>query len=281
MQSSSVKEAFREALREARSSERPRLSGEVIVAASPGAEPPARVLYLGVLHSGSRSVYTRPSEAALHFMPYRDFDATLVVFTLDPKDTRALHAVEAAVNLGVSAYVVAPRLHPAYEERLRELGSGYVRIESRSPLLAMTLAALHWVPDMQGFRRERFRAEVESLDDAAEWVEENYGRELEEAREAVSGGGGLAAYYTPTGYAGARYLSLALGTRTAPLEEAPKIGSPGVAFMASVEEPSYRDVLLSARVRGLKLHVININTDPVTAGIYSVIAAALIAGKAI
>ncbi len=51
--------------------------------------------------------------------------------------------------------------------------------------------------------------------------------------------------------------------------------------MASVEEPSYRDVLLSARVRGLKLHVININTDPVTAGIYSVIAAALIAGKAI
>jgi hypothetical protein len=92
------------------------------------------VLHLGVLHSGGRSVYLRPSEAALHFMPYREFRATLVAFTLDPKDTRVLHAVEAAVNLGVRSYVVSPGMHPAYEERLEELGAEHIGLRRLGPV---------------------------------------------------------------------------------------------------------------------------------------------------
>jgi hypothetical protein len=177
----------------------------------------------------------------------------------------------------VRSYVVSPGMHPAYEERLEELGAEHIRLR-RHPVLSMTLAALTWVPRMQGFREERLRAEIEAIGDALSWVSERYSREIGEAR-GLLGAQGFTAYHTPTGSPGAYYLARVAGAREAPLESAPALRAPGVAFAASIEEASYRDVILAARVRGARLAVIVFNTDPVTAGVYSVLAAALIAGE--
>ncbi len=286
MRSSDFSGEFEEALGEASSLPRPELEGEVIVAASTGAEAAAAILYLGVLHSGRRSVLVKPSEAALHFMPYRDFSATLIVFTRHPRDTRALHAVEASSTLGARTYLVASGFHEAYESRALELGADVIRVSPGRSLLTMSLAALMWVPRLYGVREERFRSEIEALASAPEWVSKRYSKEISEGKEVVAEGD-FAVYYTPTGMPGAYYLCEALDSacNPAPVDRLAsakrKTRAKPIIYMAGLEEPTYRDLLLTLKVGGLDPLVINVNTDPITAGVYMILASAMIAGRLI
>ena len=274
-----LEEALAEAIRAAEQLEPPRLEGEPLIAASRGAEPPAQLYYIGLLHGGNRAILATPSEVAFHLTPYREYQATLVGFTVDPKDTRLLHAVEAALTLGLKAVVTGPPMHPAYESRLEELGAERVRVEARHPLLAMAVTALHWVPRLHGFREERYRRELGELAGSAGWAGEEWDAEIRAAREEPP----AMAYYTFSTRPGAYYYCrLHPGCREPlPLEailEESRGASP-LVFLSTVEEQSYKDVMLAASVKGVKPVLVKINTDPITAGFYAMLVAASMLGR--
>ncbi|GBF09183.1 hypothetical protein apy_09080 [Aeropyrum pernix] len=273
-QQSRLEEAVEKGLAWARRVDPPELKGELVVAASPTGEPAARILCVGVLHSGGVCRLAHPSEASLSLLPYREYEFTLVAFTGDPKDSRIVHLAEAASLLGARGlYVVGPPMHPGYEERLSMLGASRVEAPREAPVLSMSIASLVWTPRLLGMREGRFRGEIEALSGSTAWLRERFAGEIEEARGSSS----VEAYSTPLGLPGALYLYLSGQSRAVhPLEMLPLHRTPPtpIVFMASVEEPSYRDVIRSSTVRGVRPVVFNINTDPITVGFYSILIAA-------
>lgn len=197
---SSLEEAVERSLAWARSVTPPKLGGELVVAASPSGEPAARILCVGVLHSGGVCRLAHPSEASLSLLPYREYEFTVAAFTADPKDSRIIHLVEAASLLGSGGvYVVAPPMHPGYEERLSMLGASRVEVPREAPILSMSVASLLWTPRLLGMREERFRGEVEALAGSTSWVRERFAGEIEEAQAS----GEVEVYSTPLGLPGA------------------------------------------------------------------------------
>ena len=276
MPSSSLSEAYKEALEEARRLKGPRVGDGSLIASSGPAEAAGLTLYMASLHAGARTSYSTTAEAAVHVIPYRHDIEGVIVFTADPKDSRVLGLAEAGSAMELEIVVVGPEMHGAYEARLEELGVERVIVEGAAPLLSMMIAALHWAPRMMGQREERYRRELEELGSAMEWASERYGDSIGRASRAPH----KTVYYTPsTRPSAVYYKALNPGSRAAPLEEAPSAGDGGVVFMASVEEPLYRDVLLACRVRGVRLEEFKINTDPVTAPVYAAIIASLLAGS--
>lgn len=268
-----MEKAFKTALAAAKSLGEPRLGGEVLVAYTGPAEAPARILYTALTHSGARTLLAPAVEAARHIAPYRDLD-TVIVYSHTGRDPRSLALAETATLLGAGkVYLVAPPLHPAYRERAESLGVEVIELPGEAPpLLTMALASLHWAPRQMGGRAARLEAELEELHTALEWVSEALG--------PSPGYRGLQPYYTPAAKPGAIIHCLPQGCVPRPLEDllAQPRGSNGLAYITTVEEQDYRDVLSSHTARGLRLETIRINTDPITAGLYSMLAAMLVQG---
>ncbi len=271
---SSPEEAYRQALDTARRLPRPRLEGEVLVAYTGAAEAPARILYTALTHSGSKALIAHSVEAARHIVPYRDID-TVLIYSPSGRDPRSLGLAETASLLGVGRVaLVTPQMHPAYREKAESLGVELVELPGKAPpILAMALASLHWAPKQMGPRAGRLEAEIGELDSALEWARETL--------EATPGYAGLEALYTPAAKPGAIYHCTTTGCTPRPLEAVLSMprGAEAVAYVTSVDEQDYRDVLASHAARGVRLHVIRINTDPITAGLYSILAALLITQK--
>ncbi|MCE4601619.1 MAG: hypothetical protein F7B18_00370 [Desulfurococcales archaeon] len=271
---SSPVEAYKRALDTAQGLPRPRLEGEVLVAYTGAAEAPARILYTALTHSGSKALIAHAVEAARHIVPYRDID-TVLIYSPSGRDPRTLSLAETASLVGGGRVaLVTPQMHPAYREKAESLGVDLVELTSRAPpILAMALASLYWAPKQMGPRAGRLEAEVGELASALEWAIETLG--------ANPGHAGLEALYTPAAKPGAIYHCAATGCMPRPLEAVLSMhrGAEAVAYMTSVDEQDYRDVTASHTARGIKLHVIRINTDPITAGLYSILAALLITQK--
>ena len=266
--------AYAEALSAARLLPRPRLEDDTVIAYGRGGLAAAYTLFLALSHSGARAMLLRPMEAAVHVLPYRE-TGPLVIYTRDPRDLRSLNAAMAGVHLGLEVYLVAPELHPALEEQLESLGVERIRVPRQAPpLLTMVLASLHWAPKMMGAREERLRREIGELDSALDWLKTTQAAALgvEPPRLAL---------YTPAALPGAAYHAEALGGDARPLEDAAGLG-PGaraVAYTVGVERHGYKDIILQARTRRVELVEVPIDTDPVTAAAYSVMAAMLLTGR--
>ena len=282
MQLSEASEAFGEALRDARSLTPPRPAEEALIVHCPRAEAPAYQLYLGYTHSGRRAAVASCLEVAVHLAPYRSLEY-MIVYSIGGRDHHLIHLAEASRLLEAEIIVYAPQAHPLYEEKLSELGTERILVKSRHPLMAMTLASLLWGPELLGARAERLKQEIGELEDAPTWVAETLGDAIERASRLE---GIDMILYTPATRPAAYYLREALYRKigymvpVAPLEElslAPR-GSRGISIYTSVEEHGYREALLSARMRGVELVELRLNTDPVTANIYAMIASAMITG---
>lgn len=254
---------------------------ELIVTPSPGADPAARILYTGVSHSGVRCLYARPSEVSLTLLPYREYRFAVVGMTLDPKDSRIIQLAETSSILGAEAiYIVAPPLHPVYEDRLSSMGVERIVVPNSSPLIFMSVASLAWTPRLLGSREDRFRSEIRDLPASVAWVEETFSNIIASASDRM-----LNVYYTPFTMPGAEYLFTA-GSSSHPIpldllgfSSIRPEGGETLIMLTSTEEPSYRDLVRTAMLRSKKPLIANINTDPITAGFYSIILAALISGK--
>jgi len=269
MQLYDIEKCYLEALRGAEELPHISLGEGTLIAYSRGAEPPAYTLYTATLHAGLRTRIASAVEASVHLLPYRDQDR-VVVFTLNPRDPRALNTAITAALLGVKVTLITPPLHEAYEERVRVHDVEVVKVESRYPLLAMTAAALMWTPRLMGFREGRIRGEISSLKDALKWVYESY-------KELVEGGAGYEiAAYTPSTRPGAYYYCRATGCREPiPLEAVAELprGLKVLGLLTTAEEHAYRDLILLAKTQGVQVEVATFNTDPVTATLYSTLLA--------
>ncbi len=274
MLSSSLDKAYLEALREAERLSLRISEGELIVY-SRGAEPPAYILYTGALHAGLKTRIASTVEAAIHILPYRDYGKVTVI-TVNKKDPRAVNTAITATILGARATLVAPPLHEAYEERARMRGVERVIVTARNPLLTTSIASLKWIPELMGLREARVRGEISSLEGALKWLTETYREKLAPGKQYDI------VAYTPSTRPGAYYYCRAVGLlEPAPLEalaEAPR-NSKALALATTTEEQEYKDIIISAGAQGVNIDLYTINTDPVTAGLYSLLIAMIITGK--
>ncbi|MEM1640221.1 MAG: hypothetical protein QXN05_05685 [Acidilobaceae archaeon] len=245
-----------------------------LIAYTRGAEPPASVLYISSTHAGLNVSLVDIVELSLHIIPYRDCES-VIVFSSRQKDPRAVNAVIASSILGAKSTLVAPRMHEAYEERLRLHNVNRVMIDSPSPLLTMSLAALIWRPKLMGFRDERIKKELMSLDSALEWLIEGYSFVVERSYTT--------ALYTPATMAGAYYYCIAVKSCNPlpldALEDSPPKGRL-LVMVTSLERKEYEELLKSVRNKA-ELDIVEFNVDPVTASLYSVLLAFLASGRAV
>ncbi len=245
------------------------ISEGTLIAYSRGAEPPAYTLYIATLHAGLKTRIASAVEASIHLLPYRDQDR-MVILTLNPRDSRALNTAITAAILGTRVTLVTPPLHEAYEERVRLHDVEVVRVESKYPLLTMTIAALRWTPKLMGFREGRVRGEISDIKNAFKWVYETYKDSIESGAvyETIA--------YTPSTRPGAYYYCRAIGCREPlPLEaivELPR-GVKVLGLLTTTEEQAYRDLILLARTQGVQVDTVTFNTDPVTTTLYSTLLA--------
>ena len=286
MQSSNLDKIYHDTLSAARLTPKPGILEpgrieDLVVAYTPRSEPAARILYTGILHSGGRAILAPLSEAATSIVPYKEPGGLLVLHD-DPRSLRLVTLSEAAGLLGVETVVVGRRLHPAVEERLEASGAEIVEVEAPAPILALAAIALYWAPKLMGAREARYREELEHLETALEWVEER----LPHARTPPTGDSITIASYTPLAKPGAVYHHvLEGGPPPVPLESLPDLRLPRtfktstIVYTTGVEEFNYKDILVRLGLRGPKPLLIRIDTDPVTAGFYSMLAAGLLAGK--
>ncbi|MEB3779190.1 MAG: hypothetical protein GSR85_03045 [Desulfurococcales archaeon] len=276
MQSSSLEDVYIHALSMAKKLPKPELGEDSIISFSGGAEPPAFILYRALLHSGVKAQLASASEVGVHIIPYRE-TGPLILFNVGEKDSRVIHTLEAASLLGIRAYLISPPMHPAYEEKVESLGVERILIDSRYPLLVMSLSSLFWSPRMMGGREGRFRAELGELESAFSWIASKIkGLDHKEARNVNI------VFYTPSMAPGAYYHCYTLPTciQPAQLEYALRLGrgARGIAYINGVEEHDYKDVIITTTLKGVKLSIVKLDTDPVTSGLYAILAAISLTG---
>jgi len=241
-----------------------------VIAYGAGGLPAAKILYLAYLHSGTPATLAPATLASVHVLPYRE-TGPLIIYTLDPKDNRAVNALMAASSLGVRAVLVAPPMHPAVEDLIAQLAVERITVPAGpDPEVAMAAHALLSAPPMLGARRGRLDEELAALEEAPRWL-------VEEKRDIVEAAGpaGLA-LYTPVGEPAARAHARLHGSLPAPLGEArAERGEEAVVFTAGVEAHDYRDILTRLRLGGARLRVASIPTDPVSGAFYLLLAVRL------
>lgn len=277
MQLSEVEECYLRALRDAIQLPGVFVEEGALIVYTRGSEPPAYTLYIASLHAGLKTRIASAVEASVHLLPYRDVSST-IVFTLNPRDSRALNTAITASLLGAKTTLVTPQPHEAFEERARAHGVEIVKITSKHPLLAMSIAALRWIPKLMGFREGRVREEISSLQTALTWVYERY-KEIIERGSVYD----LVAY-TPATRPGAYYYCRAVEcTEPIPMDALSELpqGARVLALETTAEEHAYKDVLVNARMRGVNVDIVSLNTDPVTATLYSILVALALTRKAL
>ncbi|MEM1938279.1 MAG: hypothetical protein QXI24_00520 [Acidilobaceae archaeon] len=252
------------------------VSDDDLIVYSRGAEPPAYISYIGALHSGYKVRIASTTEASIHILPYVEHNK-VIVFSIEHRDVRALNTVITASLLGVRSILVAPQQHEAYEERAKLRGVERVVVPSRYPLLASSVIALKSIPKLMGLRDERIRREIRELSDALKWIYERYSDIIGESRvyDVIA--------YTPSTKPGAYYCKASNNIQPIPLEailDLPR-GVKALVFTTTVEEQEFKDVILSSKVKGIELYTITLNTDPVTAGFYSILVAIALSKKII
>ena len=274
---SEAERRYHQAVNTARSLPRARLSEDTVIVSTYDAIPPARILYTNCLHAGLRCSLLEPSYASVSLIPYRE-TGNIIVFTRNPRSLRVVNLAEASSLLGLEVTVVTPPPHPAVRERLESVGAEVIEVEEPS-LLVMSIASALWTPKLMGAREERVRAELEDLPSALRWVEEKMRVRLSSLREVNP----RPPLYTPIAAPGAYYHCLALRCGAPlPVEAVLSVDlEPSIIYLSSVELHDYRDLLTIPKKGIDKGLIVEVNADPVTAGLYSVLAAVLITGMMI
>ncbi len=270
--SSSPEDAYKEALSQAKTWERPRIREDTLIVATPDALPAAQILYMGCLHAGVKCTLSDPTLASMSILPYREI-ASIIAFTTQKRSLRVVNLAETASLLGTDVTVVGPKMHPAVEERLESLGVHLITLKDPL-LLSMSILATLWIPRLMGTREERVRRELEELSTALEWVKGKIRFPVPIGENSRS-----PPLYTPMTAPGSYYHCIALRCGIpVPLDAYSFMPHGDILYISGVELHNYKDVMSFRGPPVPTQGVILIDSDPVTVGLYSVVAALLITG---
>ena len=141
------------------------------------------------------------------------------------------------------------------------------------------IASLNSLPELPGVREDRMKSEVSQAPLALEWVYEKYGGIIDDAISLEP----ETVLYSPAAEPGAITYCHVVGCRSWPLEHLTSLsrGSRALLLTTSVEDGDYKDVIVQARIRGVKTVSVLLNTDPITAGFYAHLTVSLITGRLI
>ncbi len=281
MLSSELKDKVAAAISSARSLPRPKVVDGTLIISSLSAMPSARLLYNAVATLGMQATLAGPTEASVLLMPYRDFNS-VIVFALAPRDSRSLRAAEEAAMMGMETYFVSPRMDESIEQRLKLHDNiSRITVPGEAPLLTMMAASALWAPLPSSSRGERLRGELGSLDSALEWVSGRYA-------DAIASASRLESYdvaYTSATQPGALYLCRVSNRCAAAYiidevsEAYSKLSAQGIVLLTTTaEDHDYRDVELMLSMRRANVIKIELNVDPVTAGLYAAFVAVALGG---
>ncbi len=268
-----LEKSYSKALERAKALPRIQIGDETIIVSTTRARAAARILYMGILHSGKQVFLSSPTEAMYHLLPYRE-TGKVVVFNDEPRSLRIVGLAESAGLLGAETTIITPSLHPAVKERIQQQNAELIEVPDKNPLLIMALYALLNTPSLMGSRQERFQAELDHLDSALEWMRDKITVEeprLLEDSETL--------YYTPATEPGGYYYYALTGKYPLPLDALMPGKAKGLVIITGVEELTYKDIIMQYRIRGGQRRILKIDTDPITAGLYSILAVILLIGK--
>ncbi|MEB3765835.1 MAG: hypothetical protein GSR77_06715 [Desulfurococcales archaeon] len=268
-----LEESYRKALERAKALPRIPIGDETIIVSTTRARAAARILYMGILHSGKQVFLSTPTETMYHLLPYRE-TGKVIVFNDEPRSLRIVGLVESAGLLGVEITIITPRLHPAVNERVQQQNAEIIEVPDKDPLLTMALYALLNTPSLMGTRQDRFQGELDHLDSALEWMRDKITAEetrLVEDSETL--------YYTPATEPGGYYYYALTGKYPLPLDALIPGKAKGLVILTGVEELTYKDIIMQYRIRGGQKRILKIDTDPITAGLYSILAVILLTGR--
>ncbi len=248
--------------------------------------PPAHQFYLSASHSGINIHMTDPIQASLHILPYKEDVKGIVAFVAESRDNYIINLAQASYSLNVPLRLYGPPMHPAYEEKLDELDVDRIVIEYKAPIFLMTLASLFWLlKRLPEARKSRLSKEMEIFMESASWLRERYNTELLSVKsrkfEYV-----IASFSTLSGAHYLRTIAKKLGMNIPNLLKLDEIdfvkkGSSILVYMTTTEERNYPNIRLLSQLKELSPIIVNFNTDPLTANIYSMLFSAMIFNKII
>ncbi len=272
-----LEKIYHQALSHAKTLPELEIGEETIIVSTTRAIPAAKTLFTGILHSGKTAIFSMPTEAMYHLIPYRE-TGNLIVYYMEPRSLRIVGIAESAGLLGLETTFIGPRMHPAVRERVEQQGAQIIEVTNQYPLLTMSIYSLLRVPRLLGARDERFRAEIDELDSALAWVNE-WIQPIFNKIDAEGNRLNLQIFYTPITEPGAYYYYNITGVYPRPLDTLDPAREKGLVMISSVEELTYKDILVQYSMRYGTASVVRIDTDPVTASLYSILATIMLTGK--
>ncbi len=279
MQYNDLKNSLIKAINVAKSIKKPEIKDNILIISDYLSRPTGKILYIGLLSSGKKATLLTPTEAVLYSLPYYENFNKAIIFSMNSKDSRSVHAAEVAKVMNLDVEFISPKMENALEERLEYLGVKRILIETEFPIITSSIASLLWIPSDLGERYERIKKEIDELEGSIDWLNEKYRSNIEKIKKLNED---FAIFYTPSTEAGAIYAYNIMQNCAfaLPIEFLKnKIKYRKILLTSSVDSSDFKDLILMFKIDYSGNELIEFNTDPITVGLYSMLFISLISNK--
>lgn len=281
MQYNDLKEELIKSINIAKSLKKPELGENLLIISDYNSRPAGKILYIALLTSGKRASLLTPTEAVEYALPYYESFDNVIIFSSNPRDSRSVHAAEVSRLMNLDVEFISPKMNDTLEERLDYLGVRRKIVDGNTPIITMSIASLLWIPKDLEDRYERIKKEIDDLGNSYEWLIDKYNFSLEKIRGINEE---FVLLYTPSTESGAIYAYNLLQNCSfiLPIEfVSNKIKKRSILLTSSVDSSDFKDLILMFKMNYSGNEIIEFNTDPITAGIYSMLFISLISNKLI
>ncbi|AFZ70383.1 hypothetical protein Calag_0628 [Caldisphaera lagunensis DSM 15908] len=279
MQYNELKNNLIKAIDVAKSMKKPEIEDNILIISDYISRSAGKILYIGLLSSGKKATLLTPTEAVLYSLPYYENFNKTIIFSMNPKDSRSVHAAEVSRVMNLEVEFISPKLDDTLEERLKYLGVKRIFINSEWPIITSSIASLLWIPKDLGERYERIKKEMDNLEGALDWLNEKYKSNIERIKKINEE---FAIFYTPSTEAGGIYAYNILQNCAfaLPIEFLKnKIKYRKILLTSSVDSSDFKDLIIMFKIDYTGNELIEFNTDPITVGLYSMLFISLISDK--
>ena len=281
MQYNDLKRDLGKAIEVAKSLKKPSINDNILIISDYMSRSAGKILYISLLSSGKKATLLTPTESVEYSLPYYEHFNSVIVFSSNSKDSRSVHAAEVSRLMNLEVNFISPKMEDTLEERLEYLNVNRILVNSKTPVIVNSIASLLWIPEDLGDRYERIKREIDDLENSYDWLINKYGSSTEKMKNLNEE---FVMFYTPSTEAGAIYCYNIIQNCIfiLPIELlSNKIKYRKYLLTSSVDSSDFKDLILMLKMGYLDNEVIEFNTDPITAGLYSMLLISLISNKLI